>query len=91
MSKYWAGVKWDYKTSKTDIFHEAGLLKLNCDKALSLLDWNPTLNFEQTVELTTLWYKNFYSDNPIDIKKFTYKQIEDFENIRKEKNMWYLI
>ena len=85
MSKYWDGVQWDYKTSKTDIFHEAGLLKLNCDKALSLLDWNPTLNFEQTVELTTLWYKNFYSDNPINIKNFTYKQIEDFENIRKEK------
>ena len=33
MSKYWDKVKWE--TTKDRSFDESGLLKLNCDKALS--------------------------------------------------------
>lgn len=40
--------------------HEAGLLKLNCDKALAYLGWTPTLHFEETAELTASWYYAFY-------------------------------
>ncbi|WDR00472.1 CDP-glucose 4,6-dehydratase [Devosia sp. J2-20] len=35
---------------------EAGLLKLNCDKAMHALKWTPTLAFEETAELTAQWY-----------------------------------
>jgi CDP-glucose 4,6-dehydratase len=35
---------------------EAGLLKLNCDKALHFLKWTPTLAFAETAELTAQWY-----------------------------------
>ena len=35
---------------------EAGLLKLNCDKALHALKWTPTLAFTETAELTAQWY-----------------------------------
>ena len=42
--------------------HEAGLLKLNCDKANALLGWRPRWNFENTLEKTASWYK-FYLKN----------------------------
>ena len=35
---------------KKEYFHEAGLLKLNCDKALKDLNWLPTMQFEETIK-----------------------------------------
>ena len=37
--------------------HEAGLLTLNCDKALQLLSWRPQWSFTQTIDETVDWYK----------------------------------
>jgi len=37
--------------------HEARLLQLNCDKANQLLSWRPRWNVEQTLVMTTDWYK----------------------------------
>ena len=39
-------------------FHEAGLLKLNCDKAMLELRWEPTLVYAECVELTGSWYRD---------------------------------
>lgn len=41
-------------------FHEAGLLQLNCDKALQKLNWKPRWNFERTVAETVVWYKDVH-------------------------------
>ena len=84
MSKHWNGVKWEDKQNKNKTFYESGLLKLNCDKALAFLNWKPTLNFEQTVELTTLWYKKFYTQSSSNMNNVTYEQIEWFEKIRND-------
>ena len=43
-------------------FYESGLLKLNCDKALHILNWHAVLDFEETVALTADWYRAFYAD-----------------------------
>jgi CDP-glucose 4,6-dehydratase len=43
-------------------FHEAGLLKLNCDKALYHLQWRPTLDFAATAAFTADWYAHFYAN-----------------------------
>ena len=40
-------------------FKEAGLLKLNCDKALFHLKWDATLSYEQTVKMTADWYSTY--------------------------------
>lgn len=37
--------------------HEAGFLKLNCDKAHDLLRWWPTWNSSKTLSETANWYK----------------------------------
>lgn len=47
-------------------FHEAGLLKLNCDKALAQLQWQPVLDFSETVRFTATWYRQYYEGNKAD-------------------------
>ena len=37
--------------------HEAGLLRLNCDKANQILNWHPRWGFQATIEATIDWYK----------------------------------
>jgi len=76
MSKYWDKVTWTSEPDNTDL-HEAGLLKLNCDKALFDLDWSPTLDFESTIHMTVDWYKSFYSGE-FDMFKYTTDQIRAF-------------
>ena len=41
--------------------HEAGLLKLDINKALNDLNWKPILTAQAAVELTINWYKNYYN------------------------------
>ncbi|KAF0151084.1 MAG: CDP-glucose 4 6-dehydratase [Ignavibacteria bacterium] len=61
-------------------YHEAGLLNLDISKAMHLLKWKPTLNFQKTVEFTVDGYLikgiNNFHDSRIN-------QIEEFYNIAK--------
>jgi CDP-glucose 4,6-dehydratase len=66
-------------------FHEAGLLKLNCDKALHYLQWKPTLDFSSTTRLTGEWYNHYYNDAKKDISVYTLKQIEEYVETAREK------
>lgn len=67
-------------------FHEAGLLKLNCDRALHYLNWKPTLNFNQTVEFTASWYNSFYNKKDVNMFDYTNNQIMRYVTIAKERN-----
>ena len=59
-------------------FHEAGLLKLNCDKALSRLKWEPNLGYAETVRFVGDWYRGFYKDDA-DMFAITQSQISHYE------------
>jgi len=65
---------------------EAGLLKLNIDKALSLINWEPALNFQETVELTASWYKEFYLNNK-NMYEYSLDQINQYYETAKVKNL----
>lgn len=41
--------------------HEAGQLRLNCDKAMRKLGWGPCWNFTRTVQETVSWYRQSLS------------------------------
>jgi len=75
-----------YEITDNKKFHEAGLLKLNCDKALFHLKWLPTLSYEQLIEFTGSWYYNFYNvqGNMFD---YTFEQLDKYEQIAIEKNI----
>ena len=67
-------------------FDEAGLLKLNCDKALLLLKWLPTLSYEKLIEFTASWYLNFYKGQ-VDMLDFSLSQIDEYQNIASDKEI----
>jgi CDP-glucose 4,6-dehydratase len=87
LSKYWA-LKQDasFISSQISEFHEAGLLKLNCDKSLYHLKWLPTLDYEKLIEFTSTWYFNFYNLKT-NMLKYTLEQIENYESIALEKGI----
>lgn len=57
--------------------HEAHNLKLDINKAHSLLKWKPRLNFQENLQLTFSWYKNYY-DQSEGVAEFTNRQIKGF-------------
>ena len=65
---------------KNNFPHEAGLLKLNCDKALNLLNWSSILKFKETTNWTAKWYHKYYYENINSVKKLTFEQIENYIN-----------
>lgn len=89
MKKHWTNVSWLNATNNRDIHTEAGLLKLNCDKALFDLKWSPALNFEETVKFTVDWYRVFYGERDTDMYDFCVRQIKEYTKIACEKKIWW--
>ncbi|MBF0328450.1 MAG: CDP-glucose 4,6-dehydratase [Nitrospirae bacterium] len=74
-----------YKISDNAVFAEAGLLKLNCDKSLYHLGWQPALDYNNMIKFTTLWYYEFYKGR--DIFSYTIGQIAEYEAIAERKRI----
>lgn len=88
MTQYWDHVRWNDVSQSQQHLHEAGLLKLNCDKALFDLNWMPTLQFEETVRMTVQWYKAYYeSDSNSSMVDFTMSQIDEYTDLAKARGM----
>lgn len=84
ISKSWPGGAWNDGSLKNQA-HEAQLLKLNCDKALHLLGWQPTLSFSETAKLTAEWYREYYAA-PELISKVSERQIDWYEQLARERS-----
>ena len=67
-------------------FKEAGLLKLNCDKANNFLKWSSTLEYFECVDFVSDWYRSYYKDNT-NIYDTTIDQINKYETIAKKIGM----
>lgn len=63
------------RTKKNNNLYESRLLKLNSNKARKKINWKPKLNFDETIEMTTSWYKNFYENKQISVFELSKKQI----------------
>jgi len=88
LSKNWSLSEKGYKVIGDIPFHEAKLLKLNCDKALFYLKWESTLSYHDCVRFVGEWYYSFYEQD-IDMVSFTKSQIEFFtEQAKKKKLVW---
>jgi CDP-glucose 4,6-dehydratase len=60
-------------------FHEAALLRLNCDKAAFLLKWEAALTYADCIEMVGRWYSNFYAGQPENTYDLTLSQINQYE------------
>ena len=88
LSKYWHFTKVNdaYSITGNIPFHEAGLLKLSCDKALFFMKWQAVLDYKATIKFTSEWYYDFYKTNNSILDK-TIDQISEYENIAKYKGL----
>lgn len=85
LSKSWK-IENPYNITDNIPFHEAGLLKLNCDKALAYLKWQSTLTYSETIEFTSSWYFNYYN-NIGNIFEKTLNQIQNYEDLAKIRDL----
>jgi CDP-glucose 4,6-dehydratase len=88
LSYHWhfKNVNHAYEVTDNILFDEAGLLKLNCDKAMSLIKWQASLDYEDTIRFTSEWYYNFYNKQK-NIFNQTLEQITEYEIIAKQKGL----
>lgn len=61
----WPSIIYDTPPQQ-NILHEAKLLRLDCTKSKSHLNWRPVWNTDTAIENTVLWYKNFYEHNVLN-------------------------
>ena len=68
----------DVKYEKNEIQKEAKYLSLNIDKAKKHLNWKPKWNSTIAMNLTLLWYKDYY--NGINPNSLIKNEIEKYYN-----------
>lgn len=88
LSKYWnfASSSDAFEVTDNIPFHEAGLLKLNCDKALFSMGWEANLKYAECIKLVSEWYYSFYKDK-VDMYSVTIEQIKEYENQAVQNNL----
>ncbi|NIJ51575.1 CDP-glucose 4,6-dehydratase [Dyadobacter arcticus] len=75
----WGNGNYETPVKKEEL-HEAGLLKLDINKAMNILKWKPKYNARGAIEKTLEWYKIF--ENGESISSFTQYQISEFINAK---------
>ena len=87
MAQYWSGAEWKFEQEVGSGKPESTLLKLNCDKALQILNWNSVLDFPETIRMTGEWYQDFYGQEFNSIAKITSRQIEEYTEMATQANL----
>lgn len=88
LAKLWgAGAR--FKEQQEQQSHEAGLLRLNCDRALLRLQWRATLDFHETINFTGKWYSHFQNNQPDKqaLQQYTVKQIEEYCKLANDRTV----
>ena len=84
IKKYWNQIKY-VVSEDLESPHEAGLLKLDCSKAIGLLGWESVWDASITFKNTANWYKSYYEENLI----LTQNDLQDYVfDAKKAKLPW---
>jgi len=73
----WGDGEWALADAR-DAPHEAFALALNCDKAHHLLKWRPAWDFDQSIQQTVSWYRD-WADGRVDLTNLTLDTIAAYE------------
>ncbi|MBN1187227.1 MAG: CDP-glucose 4,6-dehydratase [Bacteroidales bacterium] len=71
---YWDNGSWE-QSKNSNKPHEAGILRLNINKALNILGWRSVLDSWQAIEWTVTWYKNYFNS---DVYQLCVDQINSY-------------
>ena len=61
------------------------MLRLDCSKALKLLNWKPLLSFQNTIKWTGNWYKIYYDKGLKEARNTSITQIKKYIEISDKK------
>lgn len=76
----WGAGKW-VDTSDPQSPHEAKVLRLAIDKAVTTLGWSPRWAWDETIRQTVSWYKAFYRPTSVEaMRELTQKQIQEYSD-----------
>jgi CDP-glucose 4,6-dehydratase len=64
------------KNNNSNSYHESKILMLNSDKSKKILNWQTKYNLEQSIKLTSFWFKEFFAKK--NILKLTQNQITNY-------------
>ena len=81
MKLFWPELMWN--VSQSEPLHEATLLRLDCEKAKSQLQWQPVWDFGDTARHTAVWYQNYYASGYVSSKE----QLEQYQQDAHEKGV----
>lgn len=73
----WGKGEVQFDPAAANALPESGILKLDCSKALSQLEWQPNWDFAATVQATVEWYRAW--SEGADMQTLTQQQIGRFE------------
>ena len=73
LQKGWSDIRFEV-SPPPDMPHEAKLLMLNCAKAASVLDWHSVWSAQETFEMTSRWYRDFYTEGKLS----TFEQLDKY-------------
>jgi CDP-glucose 4,6-dehydratase len=68
------------KKKSSSIYYESKILMLNSKKSKKILKWKSKYNLKKSINLTSLWFKEFIEKNNKNILKVTQNQIRDYFN-----------
>ena len=75
------------KNDKT--LHEAGWLRLSCDKVHMMLPWSAALDFQENIKMTVQWYKYYYQYNTSNLYQYCVHQIREYTKLAAQRGkMW---
>jgi len=88
MQKYWPQLRYEVAEPNIAVsLHEAKLLRLDCSRANELLKWRNAWSLEQTIAVTTNWYRDFYAKKNIS----TIRDIESYIVAAKSAEIYWAI
>ncbi len=83
--RLWGSGAWEDLSGGHDGLHEAGALRLCCDKAETHLMWRCALGIDECLRYTVEWYKLFYSNGMTeDMYRVCKEQIERYTEKARE-------
>lgn len=82
LAAHWPALQVELDTTPHP--HEAGTLRLDCDKAHSELGWRPAWTLDTALKHTARWYRDFYATGKIDTRDDLAAYIDDARQLDLE-------
>ncbi len=77
IKRFWDVIDYDFTADTSSHPHEANLLKLDCSKAYSRLQWRCVWDNQAAFERTVLWYRQFYEKQAITSSKDLARYVQE--------------